>query len=84
MTTHSSVLAWKIPWTKGPGGPKSMGCKESDRTNELACSMQEDGGVNHDPIPHVSLRLDDGYRTAKCMASAPLRFSWLLPSCPCC
>ena len=51
MTTHSSVLAWKIPWTKGPGRPKSTGCKESDRTNELACSMQEDGGVayGHEP-----------------------------------
>ena len=21
MTTHSSILAWKIPWTKEPGGP---------------------------------------------------------------
>ena len=20
MATHSSVLAWKIPWTEGPGG----------------------------------------------------------------
>ena len=20
MTTHSSILAWKIPWTEGPGG----------------------------------------------------------------
>ena len=20
MATHSSLLAWKIPWTKGPGG----------------------------------------------------------------
>ena len=23
--THSSNLAWKIPWTKEPGGPQSMG-----------------------------------------------------------
>ena len=23
--THSSILAWKIPWTKEPGGPQSMG-----------------------------------------------------------
>ena len=21
MTTHSSILAWKIPWTEEPGGP---------------------------------------------------------------
>ena len=25
MTTHSSILAWKIPWTKEPGGLQSMG-----------------------------------------------------------
>ena len=24
MTTHFSVLAWKIPWTEEPGGPQSM------------------------------------------------------------
>ena len=25
MATHSSVLAWKIPWTEQPGGLQSMG-----------------------------------------------------------
>ena len=25
MATHSSILAWKIPWTEEPGGPQSMG-----------------------------------------------------------
>jgi len=25
MTTHSSVLAWRIPWTEEPGGLLSMG-----------------------------------------------------------
>ena len=24
MSTHSSILAWKIPWTKEPGGLQSM------------------------------------------------------------
>ena len=24
MATHSSVLAWRIPWTEEPGGPQSM------------------------------------------------------------
>ena len=27
MATHSSVLAWKIPWTEEPGGLQSMGLK---------------------------------------------------------
>ena len=25
MATHSSTLAWKIPWMEEPGGPQSMG-----------------------------------------------------------
>ena len=25
MATHSSTLAWKIPWTEGSGGLQSMG-----------------------------------------------------------
>ena len=25
MTTHSSILAWEIPWTVEPGGLQSMG-----------------------------------------------------------
>ena len=25
MTTHSSILAWRIPWTEKPGGLQSMG-----------------------------------------------------------
>ena len=32
MATHSSILAWEIPWTEEPGGLLSMGCKESDMT----------------------------------------------------
>ena len=25
MATHSSILAWRISWTEGPGGSQSMG-----------------------------------------------------------
>ena len=24
MATHSSILAWEIPWTEEPGGPQSI------------------------------------------------------------
>ena len=27
MATHSSILAWEIPWTEAPGGLQSMGSK---------------------------------------------------------
>ena len=29
MTTHSSIVAWRIPWTEEPGGLQSMGVTES-------------------------------------------------------
>ena len=25
MATHSSIFAWKMPWTEEPGKPQSMG-----------------------------------------------------------
>ena len=28
MATYSSILAWRIPWTKDPGRVQSWGCKE--------------------------------------------------------
>ena len=30
MATHSSILAWKIPWTEEPSGLQSTGLHESD------------------------------------------------------
>ena len=32
MATHSSIFAWRIPWTEEPGKYSSQGCKESDKT----------------------------------------------------
>jgi hypothetical protein len=38
MATHSSILAWRIPWTEEPGGLQSMGSQESDTTERLSLS----------------------------------------------
>ena len=35
MATHSSILAWRIPWMEKLGGLQSMGHKESDTTERL-------------------------------------------------
>ena len=35
MTTHSSILAWKISWTEEPVGCSPRGHKESDMTERL-------------------------------------------------
>ena len=33
MATHSSFLAWKIPWTEEPGGLQSMGLQRVRLSN---------------------------------------------------
>ena len=32
MATHSSILAWRVPWIEKPGGLQSVGHKESNKT----------------------------------------------------
>ena len=32
MATHSSILAWEVPWTEEPGGLQFWGHKELDVT----------------------------------------------------
>ena len=50
MATHSSILAWNIPWTEEPGGLQSMGLREEWDTTEwvhfhfsLSCIGEENG-----------------------------------------
>ena len=38
METHSSILAWKIPWTEGRGGYSPWGRTESDTTEHTAAN----------------------------------------------
>ena len=36
MATHSSTVAWKIPWMEEPGGLQSMGSKSRARRSDFA------------------------------------------------
>ena len=36
MATHSSILAWRIPWTEEPGGVQSMGLQSPTRLRRLS------------------------------------------------
>ena len=38
MATHSSILAWKVPWTKEPGGLQYMGLQRV--IHNLATELQ--------------------------------------------
>ena len=39
MTTHSSILAWEVPWREEPGGLQSMGSQRVQR--DLATKQQQ-------------------------------------------
>ena len=39
MTTHSSILAWEIPWPEEPGGLESMGLQRVG--HDLASKQQQ-------------------------------------------
>ena len=39
MSTHSSILAWEIPWTEEPGGLQSMGLQRIG--HDLVTKQQE-------------------------------------------
>ena len=43
MAAHSSILAWRIPWTEEPGGLQSMGVTKSqtDVTEWLNSKTQQ-------------------------------------------
>ena len=42
MATHSSILAWKNPWTEESGGLKSMGLQH---VTEHVCTRVEGDGL---------------------------------------
>ena len=59
MTTHSSLLAWRIPWIEEPGGLQSMGHKESDTTKRLSSLLAQ---ISPSRASHVSV--SDGFTYA--------------------
>ena len=42
MATHSSILAWRIPWMEELGGLQSTGHKESDTTERLHFTLSQE------------------------------------------
>ena len=48
MATHSSILAWRIPWTEEPGGLQSLGSqrvehKEHTPLNKIILKCNQTG-----------------------------------------
>ena len=55
MATHSSTLAWKIPWMEEPGRLQSMGSLGVDMTERLHFSLSCIGEGNGNPLLYSCL-----------------------------
>ena len=67
MATHSSILAWKIPWTEEPGGLQYMGQQESDKTWQLNSQHSNNGKY----LPLISTGTQPNYLQHKDEAASP-------------
>ena len=77
MAIHSSILAWKIPWTKEPGGPWSR--KDSDmRVTKIftlkacPCRASADGRVQ----ASVDCSLESQNQSPSAWVTSQLIWSW--------
>ena len=90
MATHSSILAWRIPWTEAPGGLQSIGLQRvredwatntftffhmSKYRNDTSCHGWSESASYHNQNFETELR----FFIAGCRLKAPL-VSNLLPS----
>ena len=50
MATHSSILAWEIPWTEEPGGLQSIVLQRVE--HDLATNIQSPGEGNGNPLQY--------------------------------
>ena len=58
MTTHSSILAWEIPWTEEPGRIQSMGSQKSRtrlKNNNRVSYYHQGGNTGHPRSPEIFL-----------------------------
>ena len=85
MATHSSILAWRIPWTEEPGGLQSMGLQRigqdlatNTSTFFLSSWCFQSGGGKQEPSKQ-HMKCETGIKTELYSAAAAAKS---LQSCP--
>ena len=67
MATHSSILAWEIPWTEDPGELQSMELQESrtclsDQTTKSRVSTSQQGGIHEKDHVRSKTKCENWYK----------------------
>ena len=65
MATHSSILAWRIPWTEGPGGLQSMESQKS-QASDITEQLTRRGMVCTEVPVHYNMTLFFFLNDEKC------------------
>ena len=60
MATHSSILAWKIPWTEDPGRLQSMGSQRVGHDWATSLSLSKEIQSTKETKIFGSLKVRDG------------------------
>ena len=73
MATHSSILAWRIPWTEEPGGLQST---ESQRVgpdgSDLVCTYTHTHTHTHKHT-HTMVKLEKNFKSAQRLGTRATR-----------
>ena len=81
MATHSSILAWRIPWSEEPGGLQSMGSQRvghdwSDLSHSILVSVLKHCGV---VLPVSGILINISYHTHSFVSATLLTLSEVKP-----
>ena len=71
MATHSSILAWRIPWTEEPGGLQSIGHKSRTGLRQLNTAQYSRLVTSsNDSVSYLFvLTVKSEYKLSKCQTS---------------
>ena len=78
MATHSSILAWRIPWTEESGGLQSMGLQSQTRLKQLSIWLGDVGSRGPLLGEQKSLRRGGGERALMKRLVTFWKYKWAL------
>ena len=82
MATHSSILAWEIPWREGPGGLHSMGSQRV--RHDLATKKRRQSIIKLRDSPHSLKTIKAHYIALNDVISCQCTNSYQWMSLPLC
>ena len=72
MATHSSTLAWRIPWTEEPGGLQSTGSQSPTRLNDFTNECREEREERNQNLQ------DTHYRQGGTLQGVTFTLAWVI------